>query len=466
MRRTPFLLSLLISAAATGCALRAERETEDVAVTTEAVTWDNAELKPLELMDAGTGGECLRLQETAWTSAYANPVGISAPAQPVPLSTILTNANGELNRSGVLITSTSRMPEHPANTWKYGFEWDSGDQSVTYWAPQGMALSMEGSVSDAFVAWDYGAGDPTPPANAGSKGVRVSIAKLDPIFASPRSAPLYRHTLLVQSSGSTSSVYTSVAVHAGGLVVRGSFLYVADTSNGIRVFDLGNIREVSTVSGCGNQVGHVAINSTSLNTYCAFGYRYVIPQVSWYRPSAARNECLAKFSFLGEDNTQSPNVVLSGEYCNNGKQPCPHATPMDTGGRLYRWPLASNNHLVASNGIVTPTTVYRMNKRNVQGVAPVPQTSARDDYRLSSTRTGGALFYVSPSMTSKTFQSYNVDAHDWPRVSQGLHASSTGSGNLWVNTEGDTTDAGVVYTNPSDGGRVVYALDSNNLYPP
>ena len=96
----------------------------------------------------------------------------------------------------------------------------------------------------------------------------------------------------------------------------------------------------------------------------------------------------------------------------------------------------------------------------------MPQTSARDDYRLSSTRTGGALFYVNPYMNFESFQSYNVVAHDWPRVSQGLHASSTGSGNLWVNTEGDTTDAGVVYTNPFDGGRVVYALDSNNLYRP
>lgn len=64
--------------------------------------------------------------------------------------------------------------------------------------------------------------------------------------------PRYRHLLLVEPQGSGDTVSfkpartgSGTSLHAGGIVWLGDKLYVADTTQGFRVFDLSRIIEVT-----------------------------------------------------------------------------------------------------------------------------------------------------------------------------------------------------------------------------
>lgn len=92
------------------------------------------------------------------------------------------------------------------------------------------------------------------------KSVRVTFVN--------RADDTYRHALLVYPHASDN--FREVPVHAGGIMWYGNTLWVLDTYNGIRVFDLTNIWQV----GDGEDVGKV-----SSGVYSAAGYKYVIPQI-------------------------------------------------------------------------------------------------------------------------------------------------------------------------------------------
>lgn len=426
-----------------------------------SITPDASENKPMAAYTS-----CMYLKDAnTWTTAksYANTIGTG----PVTLSTIVST---DLNRVGPAITSSSRRPYVPSGSWKYGFEWESGDQAVQYWIPQGMSHGSVGSTYVALASWyykpDVPSPDPSPPVSPyTNKGARVAIANVSETIAGTPTH--YRHALLVRPTAS--GKYEPVVEHAGGLAWVGNYLYMADTSDGMRVFDLANIRLMSTDSSCSSQLGKVG------SLWCAYGYKYVIPQINAYTPAkadgtklASPDKCWAKFSFLGKDTTQTTPVVLSGEYCNDSGSGCvtdPSGAP-GMGGRLYRWPLSSStSKLVISDStrsLVKAQKAYTMNKRNIQGVAPVAQTSSIDDYRLAASRGNGSLFYVNMSVP---WQEYDVSGKTWTWIPEGLHASSTGSGNLWTVTEGRLNSSGAYYTNPLDGGRALFAVDSDYLYP-
>ena len=60
-------------------------------------------------------------------------------------------------------------------------------------------------------------------------------------------------------------------MHAGGIAWYGEWLYVVDTSHGIRVFDLGQIWQVEDGDDVGKKGGK----------YSAAGYLYVLPQIRY-----------------------------------------------------------------------------------------------------------------------------------------------------------------------------------------
>ncbi len=377
---------------------------------------------PLTSHDA----QCLRLVDAnTWTTAVANlaPVG---PA--LGLSALL----GDLNRAGPVLTASTRPP---ATGYKGGFRWNDGDMATSEWIPQGLTAGVSGSRNIALVSWHYAPSGP-------DKGVRVSVADISDMSAS---AVNYRHVLLVRPTGE--GQFTTVNEHGGGLAWFGDYLYMADTSDGLRVFDLTQVRQVDTSTTCETQVGKVGA------VWCAYGYKYVLPQVSAYTvPASITLPCRPKFSFLGKDTRGGTSAVLSGEYCNNGDTPCPHdGTTPGLGGRLYRWPVNATTHrLEASGGAVVPERAWITNEPNLQGVAPVMTATGTSTYWLSSTRYGGALFKVSTSASRKTFLS---GSSQWARMPEGMHATGSGT-NLWTVTEGVS---GV--TNPATGGRAVFYVD-------
>ncbi|WP_257450297.1 hypothetical protein [Archangium lipolyticum] len=423
--RNLFIATCFAGVGLSGCG----PEQEPVLADESPVTGAQAltEGAPLTTHDAS----CLQLQDQNTWSTYASYMTPVGPA--LGLSSIVQ----DLNRAGPMLTSTTHPP---AVGYKGGFRWNDGDMSTTDWIPQALTAGVSGSTNVAIVSWHYA------PSTAPEKGVRISVADISDMSLS---AVNYRHILLVRPTSSGN--FTVVPEHGGGLAWFGNYLYMADTSDGMRVFDLTQIRQVDTSTTCDTAIGKVG------SVWCAYGYKYVLPQVSAYvQPSTITSPCRTKFSFLGKDTRGTTDVVLSGEYCNNGDTPCPYdgSTP-GLGGRLYRWPVDSTTYrLKTVSGVVKPERAYIMNEPNVQGVAPIMTTTSTTSYWLSSTRYSGALFKVS---TSASRTAYLSGSGQWARMPEGMHATGSGT-NLWTVTEGYNGS-----TNPATGGRVVFLAAQASL---
>ncbi|WP_309893761.1 hypothetical protein [Archangium sp.] len=422
-----FIATWLAGVGLAGCGPASEPAREDEAPSPgqRALT----EGAPLTTHDAS----CLQLQDQNTWSTYASYMTGVGPA--LGLSAVLQ----DLNRVGPVL---SGLGHPPAVGYKGGFRWNDGDMSTPDWVPQALTAGVSGSSNVAFVSWHYA------PTTAPEKGVRVSVADISDMSLS---AVNYRHLLLVRPTSAGN--FTVIPEHGGGLAWYGNYLYLADTSDGLRVFDLTQLRAVDTSATCETQIGKI---STATGTvWCAYGYKYVLPQVSAYVvPSTITSPCRPKFSWLGKDTRGTTDVVLSGEYCNSSSATCPYdgSTP-GLGGRLYRWPVdATTNRLQAVSGIVKPERAYLFNQPNVQGVAPIMTTTSTTSYWLSSTIYNGSLFKVS---TSASATSYRALLGEWARLPEGMHATTSGT-NLWTVTEGTGTD-------PATGGRVVFFADQASL---
>lgn len=226
------------------------------------------------------------------------------------LAQVLQDTNRTM-RATLTRRSQSRMENHDT----LGFMWNDGDNDVSYWMPQGLTGNEDGGNAlgvdrrTMMVSW-YHKTDDRP-----TKGVRISIVDME------TDPPQYRHVLLIEphraANGALSygpAEYDGVnpdALHAGGLVWYGPYLYVADTHEGMRVFDLRRMMAVS------NTRDRSRIGVIGGVTYGA-GYEYVLPQVARYRRARLANgdyaSCAVKFSSIGLDRTQEPHSILSAEY--------------------------------------------------------------------------------------------------------------------------------------------------------
>jgi hypothetical protein len=415
--RTLFVAVCIAGAGLTGCGPASEPTPEETPRVAQQALTEGA---PLTLHDAS----CLQLQDqNTWSSS-------SSSMTPVGPALGLANVLLDLNRVGPVLGALNHPP---AVGYKGGFRWNDGDMATEDWVPQGMTAGVSGSANVALVAWHYA------PTTSPDKGVRISVADISDMSAS---AVNYRHLLLVRPTSSGN--FTTVPEHGGGLAWFGNYLYMADTADGIRVFDLTKIREVSTSATCETAIGQVGA------VWCAYGYKYVLPQVSAYVvPASIVSPCRPKFSFLGKDTRGTTPVVLSGEYCNDTGTSCAYdGSTSGLGGRLYRWPVdAATSRLKTVNGLVAPERAYIMNEPNVQGVAPIMTATSTTSYWLSSTRLGGALYKVSTSASRTT---YSSAVGEWALLPEGMHATGSGT-NLWTATEG--VDG---ITDPAFGGRVVF----------
>jgi hypothetical protein len=146
-----------------------------------------------------------------------------------------------------------------------GFQWDREDSDTHDWYPQG----IDGRDGFLLVSW-YSKRD---------GAARLSVVDVE--------ASRYGHVALVTPDGKP------VRTHAGGLAWREDLLYVADTSRGLRLFDLTRFAGAT------------------------------LPQAGWYRPQPKG----LRFSFASVD--VEGGGLLVGEY-----------TDKVPGARLVRWPFA------------------------------------------------------------------------------------------------------------------------------
>ncbi|MFF3843959.1 hypothetical protein [Streptomyces sp. NPDC002328] len=194
-----------------------------------------------------------------------------------------------LNLRSMRTCSGAETKALPPVTRKVAWCWSSahGDDTTGRWWPQGMSSTGtadggDGAIQDKralAVAWHYKTY--TRDSAAEKTGCRTN--NLLKVSFVDRDTGKYRHVLLAEptSTSSTASNFKFVTGHGGGIVWYANYLYVTDTSGGIRVFDVNKLAKVDTY-GSG-----VSTYGISGGRSSACGYPYVLPQVHYYKQASA-----------------------------------------------------------------------------------------------------------------------------------------------------------------------------------
>ncbi|MBT2420443.1 hypothetical protein J7F01_23080 [Streptomyces sp. ISL-22] len=278
----------------------------------------------------------------------------------------------DLNHDAVRVRT---VPGLPSGRLGYGFRWRRTDFRTPRWRPQGITTNFDGWGRDA-TGPDSGTGKKvvlvswyaTDDADSGL-GARVTFVDI-----TNRSRPRYRHVLLIQPYNIRGGDYTfgTARIHAGGIAWYGNRLYIADTNNGLRVYNLDDMFKVPRGSGIGRQED---------GSFHAYGYEYVLPQSRDYLFTDP-NHRLSRYSQVAVDRTTSPHTLLVSEFHERDE-------PADTVMRAVRWNLHPTSGAlvpVDSESRVYSTGVAEIrNARQTQGAV-----SAGGRYYLSiSNGTGG-----------------------------------------------------------------------------
>ena len=361
---------------------------------------------------AGDPGGMRLYDANQWAASEALIDGIAAHSSVTEVS--LDDVLSHLNRSASKVSNVSGT-----ECFHTGFVWNSGDNDVTYWYPQGITGSADAYSSGQYnghsisvVSWYHKPENDS--STSESKGVRLSI-----VDVSDMNDINYRLVLLVRpvDDGGTPN-FEPVTIHAGGIVWYGNYLYVADTSQGFRVFDMTRILQVQT----GN-TGWIGLVSDT-EGYHAHNYRYVIPQVSRYR--LCSSSCCARFSFVGLDRSTSPHSLVAGEYSADS-----------AAGRLHRWLLdEATGRLLATDGRIQASEVVFPGVENMQG-------GLSYDGRFFVSCSGDYLGLHIGEVGQATVE------RGWPYGPEDLHYAP-GSDNLWSATE-------------HPGSRAVFAVKMSEM---
>jgi hypothetical protein len=288
-----------------------------------------------------------------------------------------------------------------------GFQWTPVDEKIPGWYPQGLTTSWDAVPGGTYAGHRIVLASWYSTATGnGDQGVRLTFVNVD----NP-ARPTYRHVLLVQPSGTLD--YQPVRnLHAGGIAWVGNLLYVADTHNGLRVFDMNNLLKVDptgTAIGCAS------------GTCSAATYKYVLPQVDLYKQPASQP---ATFSFVSLDRATSPMSLVTGEYRDR-----------QAGGRLIRWKLAPGSNRLQSG---RAWTAFTMGMANVQGAL---STGRRFLLSTSHATAAGQLFSAPIAAPSRSYS--------WASSPEDL-SFAPDTGLVWGLTE-------------RPGARVVFAVPTTAL---
>ncbi|KAL8659787.1 MAG: hypothetical protein Q9202_006937 [Teloschistes flavicans] len=255
--------------------------------------------------------------------------------------------------------------------YKWPTKKDDNEFENESWYPQGISSSVDAgdakyNMNHLFLVSWYAKKNE-------EKGVRISFINTS---VSP---PKYRQVLLVEPTGTSSKPsFKTVHVHAGGIAWYGNLLYVADTNNGVRIFDVDHIWKIEDCDGAGRKG----------SDFCAYGYRYVMPQVRRYTSSGDPKDHDYTYSCLALDRTSTPAAIVFGEYY--------HAADGDY-SRTTRFDLDATSHLlkVNSDNIATASKVFLHGNHRVQGAITVngryylSQSNGDDDSDIIGFTPGG-----------------------------------------------------------------------------
>ncbi|KAB2341274.1 hypothetical protein [Actinomadura rudentiformis] len=243
------------------------------------------------------------------------------------------------------------------------FCFDSADTKTVQWYPQGVTGTSDAQADGSWgkggkallVSWYDNRKD------GYHKSARVTFVNLK--------NNTYRHAILVwpykNAKGKTTyepvgTHGTDKGIHAGGLAWYGNRLYVADTSTGIRVFDMRQIFDLGkSKNGSTSKPKLIGLHG---KTYYGYGYRYVMPQVASYVPNTRSGKaCTAtgtpNHSWLSIDRA-GKDKLITGEFCMGGA------------GRVAAFPIGSkggSDLVMDKNGRANPSYVVNLPVTNIQG---------------------------------------------------------------------------------------------------
>ncbi|MER5928937.1 hypothetical protein [Streptomyces sp. NPDC002054] len=364
------------------------------------------------------------------------------------------------------------------------FCWDGGDSDTKEWIPQGItgvsdaqADELWGTRKPLVTAWyDKASKDlcDSDPATCHDKGVRLSF--LDPETAVPGDPDgrRYRHVLLVEPYYNSFQhiSYKAVDLHAGGIAWYKNYLYVADTLNGLRVFDMRAVLDLNpdqnasaddtTLDGLKSNVRDETKIGRQSNVYYSHTYRYVMPQVASYKFASAQGNtsagtCVAtgapKASYISIDRSDlAAPALIMGEYCNSDEE---HPEK----GRVGALPIDDATGLLkTTNGVVAASGAYHLPRDLTQGAA---RYDGMYYFNRSYLNNSGSLRRAQVSGTRLVDYGNNITNAVGPEdlyIEHGQSRPGSGTQYLWSLSEhrmenGDATctDAG------SPCGRVIYA---------
>ena len=263
----------------------------------------------------------IRLRDSGMSGDKAAIIA-SIKAHPSVEAATYSDVMNNLNRTGTEVDWVLGV-----ECFAKGYKFNSGDNNVDHWWPQGMSGSATGgNTNSIFVAGEvvhlvswYHKPEEDPSTNV-NKGMRLSFVRRTLL-----SDVAYRNILMVEPviADDGTPTFKPVVGHAGGIVWYKNLLYVADTSKGFRVFDMNHLMKVKT--GDKDLIGY----SAAKNEYHGFNYAYVLPMVNRYK--LCEESCCARFSFCSLDMSVTPPRIISGEYTDKNSKARIHSWEIDEG---------------------------------------------------------------------------------------------------------------------------------------
>lgn len=307
------------------------------------------------------------------------------------LSAIFAASDDLVTVAEIFESGNHKMTEHSSGGLSFESTSEFDDVNTEKWYPQGIS-----STADALDEGTYDGKDGFVVAWHDENDDSARITFID------RETNLYRHVLLVYPHAEDD--FRAVPVHAGGMVWYGNTLWVVDTKNGIRVFDLDNIWRVAD----GDKVGKTG------DTYSAQNYRYVVPQIMWYEWTPSFN---FQHSYISLDRTSTPDSILVGEYQTaDAGLPVRHVK--------YELDYETRRLVTDGDGIAEATWAYCVNVDRMQGAVQVDETI----YMTQSNQNNpGNLYQWTPGGAAEV-------AGEWPKGPEDLVYDKR-SGEIFTVTE-------------------------------
>jgi hypothetical protein len=320
----------------------------------------------------------------------------------------------------------------PAANQVKGFKWNAGDEQTGDWRPQGICGFTWGSKTYLLVTW-YGTDtDEVADSHNHYKGSRLALVDITNM-----NAITYRLILLVQSKAnySTSLLYDKpvapespvqydsfipVTMHAGGVAYYNQKIYVADTSLGLRVFDLNNL--IDAVDG---DTDKNSIGKQSNGHLIAFDYTCILPQTGYYKITGGASP-FSSVS-LGSGASASAKYLWTSQYKKADATTVP---------QMFGFPINSSGVVSGPALISTP-----YDNTGAGDYVHYAQGAYKAGTTAFLTITGQSLYEGSTGRLVKYIDGATMGSrYRWPHGAEALYVDS--SNLMWCLTEYETAKYG------------------------